>query len=323
MSDPPWGTPNPTIVAGLGPATKISQDCALQADGTVRCFRWNQWGQLGNGTGGKWNSPGTPDHSTVPTTVVGLTDAVDIDGTCAVRATGEVVCWGRNDQGQLAFPPDAWNSMSLVPVTIPGITDAVSVHHNTIYGACAIRQSNKVTCWGSNGGQKFTSASASTILAPVEIPALEGAVDLAIAQSRVCAVLSNGTVRCKGSGMLGNGVQSGAGAVVDLEAFTTAVEVMGSNGQAHHVCVREIEGAVFCWGSQRRGALGNGVSHGISGTPPRTRRAHRRWRGSWLFRRSGITCWSQSPPTRIASMCRLMVMWGLRCRRPIRRGRWM
>ncbi len=75
--------------------------CAVLASGLVRCWGYNGWGQLGDGT--------TTDRA-LPVVVQGVSGATDLvmdDAyACALTDGGAVYCWGRNDTGQASglFP---------------------------------------------------------------------------------------------------------------------------------------------------------------------------------------------------------------------------
>lgn len=91
----------PRVVQGAGAATRVfagyTRACAILTDGRVRCWGDNTTGALGNGT--------TDSHAGAPVEVAGLGDVVEITGgwyhTCALRAGGEVLCWGDNGLKQL------------------------------------------------------------------------------------------------------------------------------------------------------------------------------------------------------------------------------
>lgn len=88
--------------------------CALMSAGTVKCWGYNQYGQLGNGRSGY------TEKSTVPVDVVGLPPDVRAIGagfgsSCAVTRNGRIFCWGRNSTGELG---DGTNSSSLTPVRV-------------------------------------------------------------------------------------------------------------------------------------------------------------------------------------------------------------
>ena len=70
--------------------------CALLANGAVRCWGQNWFGQLGDGT---------TTNRTTPATVSGLSGATAVTAggyhTCALLGDGTVRCWGWNNYGQL------------------------------------------------------------------------------------------------------------------------------------------------------------------------------------------------------------------------------
>ncbi|MCC6558614.1 MAG: hypothetical protein IT372_37240 [Polyangiaceae bacterium] len=89
-----------------------------------------------------------------------------------------------------------------------------------------------------------------------------GMVKMALGDSHSCALLSDGSIRCWGSGeygQLGDGT-SGPGA-----AKTTPTQVQGLAGatdvsaRGSHSCAALSDGTARCWGDNAYGALGNGV----------------------------------------------------------------
>ncbi len=108
----------PLDVAGLSDVAAIGagrdHSCALTEAGAVLCWGANGSGQLGDGTN-------TDRHT--PATVTGLDSgvtqlAVGSDHACAMRASGEVLCWGANDSGQLG---DGSREVRTAPLAVTGL----------------------------------------------------------------------------------------------------------------------------------------------------------------------------------------------------------
>lgn len=106
----PGGTPSaPVRVAGVGSTVALAagdqHTCALLTDGRVSCWGLNQYGQLG--------APSVAGQvSSTPVLVPGLHGVVELSAgdshTCARLETGELRCWGRNNQGQLTGMKVNW-----------------------------------------------------------------------------------------------------------------------------------------------------------------------------------------------------------------------
>ena len=100
-------------------AAGLENTCALLSDGTVRCWGWNEDGDLGDGT---------QMISSTPMVVFGLSGASAIAMTdqtaCALVSSGNVVCWGDNSLGQLGSAvrgSPTCSPCSTTPVNVSGL----------------------------------------------------------------------------------------------------------------------------------------------------------------------------------------------------------
>jgi len=151
----------PTQVSGVTGAVDISTggatSCAVMDTGQAMCWGRDDDYQLGDGDA-------STTASLVPKTVVGLSDAVEVDmsfySTCARRSTGAVACWGR---GSLLGAGTVTDSSS--PVAVDGITTASALGS---YGAsnCALLADHSARCWGSNFYGQLGTGSTDSALTP-------------------------------------------------------------------------------------------------------------------------------------------------------------
>jgi len=284
----PWSGREITVDTGTDNA------CALMVDGTVQCWGWNNYGQLGNGS--------TTDSS-VPVLVsgiTGLTPATTAERisagswhSCAVMADGSVQCWGANNYGQLG---DGSTFDSPVPVSVSGITGltpattAISVTAD-YYHSCAVMADGTAQCWGWNNWGQLGDALTTDSSVPVLVSGITGltpgntAVSASAGYSHSCVVMADGTAQCWGFneyGQLGDGstidsvVPVLVSGITGLTPDTAAVSVTAG---ASYSCVLMVDGTVQCWGANWGGRLGDGsttdssvpvVVSGITGLTPAT-----------------------------------------------------
>ncbi len=277
-----------------------AHSCAIDAAGAVACWGWNADGQLGDGT---------RKDSAVPVMVRGLDRPVvaltaGVIHTCALEASGAVVCWGGGSDGQLGDgKPLGATEESEAPVGVVGLASGVVAIAASTYTTCAVTVQGQVACWGPTAVAGATAGAASTT--PVVVPGLAGVVALTAGAGYFCATGPSG-VSCWGTthfGAFGDGstvVLNGRPAH-SLPGFGSPA-VLSANDRS--ACAITTAGAVACWGDDTYGQLGNsslapsdgaisttpvavdGLSDGVVGLSAGSQAFHAcAWNGSALW------CW--------------------------------
>jgi alpha-tubulin suppressor-like RCC1 family protein len=177
--------------------------------------------------------------------------------SCAVRASGRVFCWGANEAGQLGTGDFA---TSLVPVEVTGLPDAVEVETgSTPFGgwtgsACAVRRGGEAVCWGRNDLGQLGDGTTSIRPSPVSVGTLDAALRVDVAYGSVCAVRGpSPRIVCWGDAASGVTAAPTAPAALPL---TTCVDVAVGGA---HACAVSMDGALYCWGQNMAGQLGDGT----------------------------------------------------------------
>jgi alpha-tubulin suppressor-like RCC1 family protein len=121
-----------------------------------------------------------------------------------------------------------------------------------------------VTCWGWNNTGQLGNGTLKPAYAPVAVSGLgtEPTASIASRANHTCALLTGGSVKCWGQnfdGQLGDGTSEHATAavpVLGLGAGSTVAVAAGSQ----HTCALLANGAVRCWGLNKRGQLGDATT---------------------------------------------------------------
>jgi RHS repeat-associated protein len=250
----------PVTVSGLtsgmiAVAAGALHTCALTNTGAVKCWGYNNRGQLGNGT--------TIDSST-PVVVSGLTSgviAVTAGGyhTCALINTGAVKCWGYNVYGQLG---NGATINSSTPVAVSGLTSGVIAIETGILHTCALTSTGAVKCWGYNYSGQLGNGTKNNSSIPVEVSGLvSGVMAIATGVSHTCALTNTGAVKCWGLnnyGQLGDGTYYNSSTPIVVSGLASGVTVVA--GGDSHTCALTSSGMVQCWGRNTAGQAGSALT---------------------------------------------------------------
>ena len=139
-----------TPVSVIGLASGVStisagfyHTCARTAVTGVKCWGWNDSGQLGDGTNIERHTP---------VKVSGLASGISAIAagsrhTCALSIGGGVKCWGSNYFGQLG---DGTTTRRRTPANVSGLASGVKTISTALYHTCALTSGGGVKCWGWN-----------------------------------------------------------------------------------------------------------------------------------------------------------------------------
>jgi alpha-tubulin suppressor-like RCC1 family protein len=134
---------------------------------------------------------------------------------------------------------------------------------------CAVSE-GKVYCWGDNSaGQLGTGNKTAANRASTTVSGIDNAEQVTAGAQHSCALLADGSVECwgeNGRGQLGEGSTTDFTRPVAAEDLPEAA--IGLCAGAQHSCALGESGAVYCWGDNTTGQLGNGdTSLSKSNTP--------------------------------------------------------
>lgn len=179
--------------------------CARTTDGAVKCWGYNDYGQLGN------NSRTNSSTPVSPVGLSGVTElAVGSDHSCVV-ASGLVKCWGRNVYGQLG---DNSTTNRLTPIEVQSLGSEVVQLTAGSHFSCANLTSGIAKCWGDNQYGQLGDGTSTNRWLPVTVQGVGDSIEAIDGGNlHTCAKTSGGAVKCWGrnaEGQLGNNSTSNA-----------------------------------------------------------------------------------------------------------------
>ncbi len=254
-----------------------SHSCAAASDGTVACWGFNSYGQVGDGTTtGRTvptavTRPGSPLEGHVAVQLV-----AGNSHTCARTDAQGLTCWGDGDFGLLGTgvtsgAPDALTPVAVTTTGTPLAGKAISHLTAGWYHNCVTTTDGVAACWGYNGDGQIGNGNSTSVSVPTAVTTAgalgDGPVGTIEANGHhTCATGGATGAVCFGAqvnGSLGIGTNT-ARSTSPVAVATTGTPLAGTNiaGLAQMYtgsCAITSNGVVSCWGANADGQLGNGT----------------------------------------------------------------
>lgn len=268
------GSKTPVVVGGGRPFRTIyagdPTSCGITPDGSAFCWGDNNSGQVGSDNG--------PTVIQSPVGVAGgrtfASLSISESFVCGTTTQGEAYCWGSNTYGQLATgAPISGQStdVSRVPSLVVGGHTWRKVTTGQFY-ACGLTTAGAAYCWGQNNYQ-FGDGGMTSSSTPVAVSGGHVFRDLDAGRDFTCGITMDNRAYCWGSNNLG---QLGVANPADLSRVPVAVggslelsEIAASDGE-HTCAINVARTAVYCWGRNDVGQLGNNSPTGSNTQPTPT-----------------------------------------------------
>jgi alpha-tubulin suppressor-like RCC1 family protein len=231
------------ITAGSGTT------CIQRTSGTVVCYGLAVGdGSMNQDIHTEAYSPDGPEPDSQKNAlgqVMSLAAGKQNNAVCAVRTTGDIVCWGWQ-----------WlvggNQLPRTVVVVPGVTSARSVSVGSFNPSssaptgCAVLDDKTVSCW---------TLERETAGAPQTVAGLADVNAVSVGNGHACALRDDRSVWCwgaNGSGQLGTGDKLDRSAPTQI----SGLQALSISAGSLHTCAVRVDGAVLCWGSCVYGAIG-------------------------------------------------------------------
>lgn len=260
------GSITPVVVAGGLSFAWISagydHTCGIAVDGTGYCWGANTRGQIGDGTRNDRTTP-TAISSDSALAAISAGGGVLVAHTLGVTTGDAGLSWGGNNVGQLGR--SASGDCGGVPCDPgPGFIGGTEDFRQVSAGqghSCGVTPGGDGYCWGANGsGQVGDGSTAGERQQPTAVSGGHGFSVIRAGRNHTCGLTTTGQAWCWGVnifGQLGDGTGSGSSRIP--VAVAGGLQFVQLSVGDNHSCGVTADGAVYCWGANGEGQIGDGT----------------------------------------------------------------
>ncbi len=225
----------------------------VSGTGALKCWGYNNDGELGDNTTSRRDSPVLIDSSTSYSAV-----SVGTYHSCGITTANLLKCWGSNTSGQLG---SGTQSSYSTPTNVSlGISLSKLELANEF--TCGMDNEGAVFCWGMNASGQLGDGSLLDRSFPTRVDPTRRYSQLSAKGSHACGIIkTTGALPCWGrnnSGQVGDGTTTNRATPASIDPGTSYAQI--STGPSHTCGIVKGTGALKCWGDNAYGKLGDNTT---------------------------------------------------------------
>ena len=258
-------SPIETVAKGMNwkqVSAGYKSSAGIKTDGTLWCWGYNSYGQLGDNTL-------TPKSSPVQTVAFGTnwkqvfcgrSGSTSSSQTAAIKTDGTLWTWGYNFNGSLGDNTISTNRSSPVQTVAFGTNwKFVSVGRANM---AALKTDGTLWCWGNNPYGDLGDNTALSRSSPVQTVAFgTNWKQVSKGGYHTAAIKMDGTLWCWGRnnfGQLGDNTATDRSSPVQTVTFATNWKQVSCG--YYHTSAVKTDGTLWCWGLGTSGQLGDNTA---------------------------------------------------------------
>jgi alpha-tubulin suppressor-like RCC1 family protein len=215
--EPSIATPTNVYASVKDAAAGGDHSCAIDLAGRLACWGYNDSGEVGVPGAAIIGSPLFPGCEPANSGNACFQDWKKVSAggfhTCAIRASGELWCWGGNLNGQLGIGPPTSSYQEREPRRVVSDLTFADLDAGRSF-TCALDQAGELYCWGLNEDRQLGIPDLDFVAVPTKlaVEAPGGWRALGLGEYHACAIRADRTLWCWGRNSDG---QIGIGSVTE------------------------------------------------------------------------------------------------------------
>ncbi|MGY8670817.1 MAG: RCC1 domain-containing protein, partial [Candidatus Poseidoniales archaeon] len=218
-----------------------SHSCSIIKNGSVYCWGYNNYGQLGDSTNDYSN---IPVYSQLPSGSKAVAISAGDYHNCAIMDNSSVYCWGYNQRSQLGNGNQT-NMNIPVHVNIPIGSNPVQISSSDSH-TCTVMDNGSMYCWGHNDYRQveglITENLGNYVYNPTYVSTKfnHRVVSVDVGEGFTCTITEYAAISCWGSTSNGKLVELNENKVSKLryvisEEYEYSIQPMGWNIQDYSI----------------------------------------------------------------------------------------